>query len=197
MAIMKSVTTAEKLIQKVIADRDRKTAEAQQLIQETEKTLLEIEDRIDKAAKDGDADAFRQARKDRLEVLELQELYNRQNEALSKRQLITKEDYERTIKDIFAEYDAKQLCAKEKLAKLAEQMADIAEELDVSFQEANVVLKLLQHDVYMDADRMKHPRTGECLTAVDMLGLKDRSAIQWGKIAKENFTYSEYIRSKS
>ena len=196
MAILETVTAAEKLIRESLNKRDKKASEAMKLIQNEEKKLSEIEIRIDEAAKGGDAESFIKAKQEREATATIKEMYERQYNSFMEKPLIAREDYERITEEIKKEYDAMQKRAGSELVTLSENMKAISDSVNTAAQEANTALHGLQHDLFLDGDRLKHQKTGALLNLADEQRIRDYTVIEWGKAGVNHGAYAKYAAAE-
>lgn len=194
MAVMKTVTAAQKLIRETLSKRDKEAKSALTLISQAEENINSIDIRMEEAAKNGDPIEYKKAKQEKEDAQDIKEMYERRYNAFIRQPQISEEDYKRITADILAEYGALQLKAKGDLARLAEEMKAISDHLHTAVTEANKTLVSLQHDLFIDGDRMKHPRTGICINPSDEIGIRDYSAIRWGRVGVEHIAYSDHIR---
>lgn len=195
MASLKTVTTAQKLINEALKKRDKEAESALDLIRQAEKQIQEIDLRMEEAAKKGNPLEYKKAKQELEDARDIKEMYERRYNAFIREPQISKEDYERITSEILAEYGSLQLNAKDSLAKLAEEMKAISDHLNTAAKEANDALGSLQHDLFMDGDRMK-AKNGLCVNPSDEMRIRDYSAMRWGKCAVENLIYADYIRDR-
>lgn len=196
MAIMKTVTAAQKLIRETLSRRDKQAESALNLITQAEENINSIDQRMEEAAKEGNPIEYKKAKQEKEDAQDVKEMYERRYNAFIRQPQISEADYERITAEIIAEYGAMQLKARGELARLAEEMNSISDHLNAAFIEANKALKSLQHDLFMDCDRMKHPKTGACINPSDELNISDFSVIRWGRVGVEHIAYSDYIRDR-
>ena len=195
MAIMKTVTAAQKLINETLKKRDKESESALDLIRQAEKNIQEIDSRVEEAAKEGNPLEYKKAKQELEDARDIKEMYERRYNAFIEKPQISEEDYKRIISEIMAEYDILQLNAKDSLAKLAEEMKAISDHLRDAATEANDALRHLQHDLFMDGDRMR-AKNGTLCNPADEKRIRDYSAIRWGQVAVESLIYSNYIRNR-
>lgn len=195
MAILKTVTAAQKLIRDTLSKRDKQAESSLELISQAEENIISIDRRMEEAAKDGDPLEYKKAKQEKEDAQDIKEMYERRYNAFIRKPLIEKDDYDRIKAEILAEYGALQLKAKGELARLAEEMKAISDHLNTAITETNKALRSLQHDLFMDGDRMK-AKNGSCINPADELKIKDYSAMIWGKCAVESMVYSDYIRDR-
>ena len=102
--------------------------------------------------------------------------------------IITPQEYADAVAGILADWQATEQDTREKLAELADQMAELAADLERVTNDANGALHVWQHELYRDADRAKG-RAGTPYTDTDKKQIKDFSACIWGRQAAQHYQY--------
>lgn len=192
MAILKTVTDAQKYMEKIIKDRNRDAGQAAEMIEAEGKKIIELDARMEAAAVSGNHEAFKKAKQEKQEAVEAKEMYERQLAALNEKPLISDEEYRRMVNGIFKDFNTRNAAAKDNLFRLSKEMLSIAKEMQTAINEANEVLYHLQHDLYHDADRLKG-KNGACYNPSDKKEIKDYSAMRWGESATKNTWYQQYL----
>lgn len=184
-AVKKAAATVKTILAKREAELNTL---AEQIDRETAAIVKARED-MEAATAAGDVKAYQLAKNARRDAEDAKEMYESRINTLNEKPLISQSEYEKTVANIYAEIAALDGKTKEKLASLSDQMNDEAEKLKQVQEEANKVLRQLQHDLYRDADRTG-PRG---ILLADKLKAVDKwDTINWGKAGVTHYQYSQY-----
>lgn len=186
-------------INQILKDRVEETADRETKVAEAKKAAAEAEKRMDEATTAGDTKAYQKAKWERRDAMDALEMHEKRLEALNNKPLISKNEYEKAVADIYAEIVAKDDQTKKTLCKLSDEMEAVALDLANAQEEANSVLHRLQHEIYRDADRSRNPKTGEVITYLSHEDKKvDKwDTVSWGKAGVSHYQYELYTGRKA
>lgn len=193
MKELKAITATENRIEEILSGR---AAELEALAKQIEQESADIETinrEMETATAAGDVEGYRKAKAKRAAVMDGKEMHESRLNALRNKPLITKEEYDKTVSDVFAEYATLDDLTREKLYKLSNEMNAAAEELRKAQIRANEALRRLQDDIYRGADRSINTKTGELLRLPTEDKRIDKwNTINWGQSGVSHYQYKIY-----
>lgn len=193
MKELKAITATENRIEEILSGR---AAELEALAKQIEQESADIEtvnQEMETATAAGDVEGYRKAKAKRAAVMDGKEMHESRLNALRNKPLITKEEYDKTVSDVFAEYATLDDLTREKLYKLSNEMNAAAEELRKAQIRANEALRRLQDDIYRGADRSINEKTGELLRLPTEDKRIDKwNTINWGQSGVSHYQYKIY-----
>lgn len=196
MATLKTVTTVENMVNKILSDR---AAETEELVEQVKRDAVAIADAnkaMDAATIVGDVKAYQKAKAERRDASDAKEMHDARLDALNKKPLISKADYEKAVGDIYSEIAALEDKTKQNIAKLSESMESLTLDLQEAINQANKVLHTLQHDVYRDADRKVNSRGERMFLPHEDKKIEKWDTINWGKAGVMHLQYLKYTGRK-
>lgn len=180
MTTLKAVNAVENTVKNILTNRENEKAELEALVSQDAAAVAKALEAMEEATAAGDIKAYQKAKAERQDATDAKEMHEARQLALSKKPLITKEDYEKNVAAIYDEIAAIDEETKKKLVTLSEQMEAAALELRDAANKANEVLFHLQHDLYRDADRT-HDKSGNIVfVESEEKSVKVYSTIDWG-----------------
>lgn len=186
---LKKITEIEAYIDYALQAKEDNLAVYSKQIREAEERINALTLEMEDAVKSGNDKAYIKAKKDRDEAQTLKGLCKARLERAVSQPLIEKAEYEAKVKVIYEEMDEVDAGIREKLAKLAEEMSGLADELAEAQSKANEALHRLQHDVYKDADRTRN-KEGEIIPIqAETKNVNHYDTIMWGKEAIRHHQY--------
>ena len=196
MKRFESAKTAEKKIEKILADKTTETADLLERIAEQEKAASTAASAMENATAQGDVKAYMAAKEEYTAANNIKEMYETRLNSLNAKSLMKRQDYEKIVADIYSEWEIEKEKTKEVLITYAESMYKEAAALREATKHANETLKRLQHEIYRDMDRTKN-RNGRIiyLSGQDKI-ITDFDICNWGELAAKNYMYEKYTGDK-
>ncbi len=184
-----AVKKAAAEVKTILAKREAELNTLAEQIDRETAAIVKAKEDMEAATAAGDLKAYQLAKNARRDAEDAKEMHEARINNLNDKPLISQSEYEKTVANIYAEIAALDGKTKENLASLSDQMNDEAEKLKQAQEEANKVLRQLQHDLYRDADR-KGP--GGHLLADKLKAVDKWETINWGKAGVTHYQYSQY-----
>ena len=191
MSILKSAAATEKEMKKILSDLVGESTYLREEIEKDMKKISEAEMAMENAMDSGDLDTYKTAKKAKEEAETAHEMHKKRLDKIEGGILITKEEYEKRVADIFKEYSSLRENKRKKIAKLFEEAEAEAKDLEEAYHHANNCLTKLQHDIYKDSDRM---RTGNGTIIDQPKTLGFEYTIDWGKAGVMANQYKEFLK---
>lgn len=192
MKELKAISDIEAMAKDLL---EKKSEELKILADEIDKEAAAIErakEAMEAATIAGDVKAYQQAKAARRDAEDAKEMHEARINALNNDPLISQSDYEKAVANIYAEVAAFDDQTKQQLAKLSDQMEQAADRLKQATEHANTVLRMLQSDVYRDADRSRD-KNGNMLKIVhESKSVSTWETVSWGKAGVTHYKYGEY-----
>ena len=186
---MEKIKDIENKISKLLEGKSDNQKEVQALEESTEKQIEAIKKKMEAAKESSDLKAYQAAMKE-LKAAESERDINQAIKDDFESPLLSEAEYNEYCAAIFAEMDKETAAAKKQLAKLSESMRDIGADLLEKTEHCNEVLKVLQNDVYKNADR---ERTRYGMYIGNQKEYKESySAINWAKAGINHYQYGQY-----
>ena len=193
MIELKATTAVENRIEEILSGRVSELSSLEGKIERESANIEAINQEMETATAAGNADGYRKAKAKRAAIMDGKEMYEARLDALRNKPLITKEEYEKAVSDIFEEFSEIDDLTREKLYKLSNEMNAAAEELRKAQIRANEALRRLQDDIYRCADRSINTKTGELLRLPTEDKRIDKwNTINWGQSGVSHYQYKIY-----
>lgn len=142
-------------INDILEERKSQLDKLEELKEAEEKAVKTANDKMEAATTAGDLKAYQAAKAERRDALDAKEMHSKRYEALTKKPLITREEYNKLCDEVLEECATLDNQALKELAELAEKMHTIGKKLNIAIVEANETLTKLQKDIYKNADRTR------------------------------------------
>ena len=196
MKKFEAAKTAEKKIEKILADKTTETADLLEQITAQEKAASSAAEAMEKATAQGDVNAYMAAKEEYTAANEIKEMHETRLNHLNAKSLINRQEYEKVVADIYSEWEIENEKTKEKIIAYAEEMYAAAGELRGATKHANEILQRLQHEIYRDMDRTK-TRNGKIiyLSGQNKM-IPDFDVCNWGELAAKNYMYEKCTGEK-
>lgn len=193
MIELKATADVENRVHKILSDNEKEVLALNETIAADAEAMTSATRAMDAATAAGNEKGYKAAKDAYQKAAETYEIHSKRLNHLQNNPVVSAEDYESMTASIKAEFDVLNGQTLEKLADLTEQMEAAADELLEAQERANNVLKLLQHDLYKDADRMRSSATGKIIfTVLENKAIDCSDAILWGRSAATNAMYEQY-----
>ena len=193
MIELKATTAVESRIEEILSGRVSELSSLEGKIEQESAAIEAINQEMETATAAGNADGYRKAKAKRAAIMDGKEMYEARLDALKNKPLITKEEYEKAVSDIFEEFSEIDDLTREKLFNLSNEMNAAARDLIDAQKKANEVLMKLQDTVYRGADRSRDARTGEIMFFPSESKRIDKwNTIKWGERGVSYYQYKVY-----
>ena len=180
-------------IESILADREKELIALDEQISVDAEAIAAANAAMEKATGAGNLKEYQQAKADRANALDAKEMHEARRDALRNKPLISSADYEKTVSAIVSAVAGVESDTKKTLCGLSDEMAAAAADLEAVARNANDILQRLQHEVYRDADRSRHPKTGEVLPLDhERKQVNPYSTINWGRQGVKCAQYEAY-----
>lgn len=199
MEKLKVVTEIESRMDRILSERQEALAQLDGQMAEADAAVAAANDAMDKATAAGDLQAYQAAKAERTSAADGREMYEARKAALLSKPLIPDSEYKKACADIRAELAALDGKVKRELTALSDQMSAIADDMHDCIGKANAVMHKLQHEVYHDADRSRHPKTGEIIPLSHeeaRVNPEFNSTVEWGRAGVSTGAYQRYTGRK-
>lgn len=193
-----AVIAASEKIEKILADRETSEKNVAEALKADAAALQKAESDMRQAVTGNNLEAYQKAKRALQNAKDSQELHGAWAKSVKEQPGITEAEYKDMVSAIYAELDALANETLQKAVKIADEMAAAGDALAEAQEQANAVLRRLQHDVYKDADRTHSKKTGEPL----FISSEDKAVNKWEvlnftRAAKEHFMYEAYMKQKT
>lgn len=162
---LQSIEKAKKRIEEIKKNRVKEEADIADQIRKLEEDLKNAEAAAADAVNRMDVTAYKKANAQKEDARIQKEMYEARRDTLKASALISDIEYNNLVSAIMDEVKALGDAQAVKMARIAEDFAKAAAGLRSAQQDANACLRILQHDIYRDADR---PILNKSTGAVDI-----------------------------
>ena len=194
--MMKTIKEMEVLIDKILADREHNIKVLEDQLSKDRAGMTKAQNDMDDATNKGDLKAYQRAKADRENYRDAVEMNSNRLDALKKKALISKDDYEKTIKEVYDEYDSIVDASKEKMSALSEEMYQVGMDIQNETNIANKVLRRFQHEIYRDADRSKNADGKIVYFSQETKEVKAWDVVDWAKASIRTDGFKAYTGKK-
>ena len=188
---------AEKRINEILAARKAELDGMDELIREAQEAYEAAREAMDAATDAGDVEAFKRAREAFEDASTALMIHENRLEKLKHGALISKEEYESLVRDIYTEVGALDSQTLETLCTQAEAMEAEGKELLTAGTRANDVLRRLQYDVYRLSDSSYYTKDGEPVaTVMDIKAVNVMPTVWMSQGAVNHDAYKAHQKAK-
>jgi len=150
---LQSIEKAKKRIEEIKKNRVKEEADIADQIRNLEEDLKRAETAAADAVNRMDVTAYKKANAQKEDARIQKEMYEARRDTLKASALISDIEYNNLVSAIMDEVKALEDAQAVKMVRLAEDCAKAAAGLRSAQKDANACLRILQHDIYRDADR--------------------------------------------
>lgn len=194
MMELKQVKAAEAKAKKILNDRETEINDITKQISDAEVAMVTAKKEMELATNKSDLIAYKKSKQQYSDAQISTEMYSKRLDALENKPLISKDDYDKLIDSIFDEMDEALDETEAQFIKLFSSAHEISKELMSAGEKANEIIKMIQSNVYKDADRLRAANG----TIVDRQKefSKHYDTCRWGDTGYKYYKYAEVSEDK-
>lgn len=170
MTELKAVTETETLIKQIITKRNKDIEDITGKIETAKQNAAKAEEETNAAILTGDLKTYQAAKERKKNADDAVEMYTEMLNALKNKTLVSKEQYENTLKEIYAEVDTYIETSKKKLAKYMKPLEDLAGDISDTLNHTNNVLTKWQEEIGQIQPYTFNKKTGRQTTKEEVKG---------------------------
>ncbi len=186
---MTNTEKAQKRLAELVEKRDNELTEIESNITKAENELKAAAADMEKAQDKGDPAAYTDAKQRRQAASDALEMFTGRREKISKRGMITGDEYEKITAGIMQDINDKAENARAELYELTAKMDAIAADLDADFSNANHLLRQILVTLYPEG--IKRNATGGAIIQPKETPRNAWNVVNWAKTAGQDFVYQQ------
>lgn len=183
--------------EKILSDREKELKTLQKKLADLGELITLKTEELEKATNATDLKRYQAVKKELNDARDAQEMNSKRFDNLTKKELISKAEYEESVSAIKALVSDAEKETRQKLVKLSEEMYSEGKKLSEIINEANAILHNYQHDLYLDGDMVRTAK-GDVIpfSNVQKIGDEPWNAVNWGMDAARSFQYEKTTGKK-
>lgn len=185
----------EKLTNKMLEERKNEIITLKNNLEDETIAIQAALEAMDKATNESDIIKYREAKAEYSENIDAKEMHEKRLDKLKNKPYISELEYKNYISAIYNEVSAVNDNVKQKLAKLSLEMSEAVSPLSDTIKKANSILRILQHDLYRDADRTVVANGTMLFLDSEDKQIYKPDTIHWGMAGVNDPLYKEYTKS--
>ncbi len=183
--------------EKILSDREKELKTLQKKLADLEELITLKTEELEQATNVTDLKRYQAVKKELSDARDEQEMNSKRFDNLTKKELISKAEYEESVSAIKTLVSDAEKETRQKLVKLSEEMYSEGKKLSEIINKANAILHTYQHDLYRDGDMLRTAK-GDVIpfSNAQKIGDEPWNAVYWGMSAARSFQYEKTTGKK-